>query len=123
GASALADRMASCLEAFAQRDRSAVRTALAKSIERLPHLDGAALLRTFGRLGHLDVAWDLVDDPMAARVDGLVAGVQPGDVYGNLTPEQASVFSLVGTSVGRARLPSLEGKFQGLHPRSRALVM
>lgn len=123
GATVIADRMAACIAAFVHRDRPEVRDAVAKALQRPQLADGGTLLRAFGRVGDLDDFWDNVDEPMAARVDGLIAALVPLDVYGNLAPDQAAIVSLVGSNTARQHLPSLEAKFQDLHPRARALVM
>lgn len=123
GPAVIADRMAACITAFVQRDRPEVRDAFAKALQRPQLADGSTLLRAFGRVGDLEVLWDHVDEPMSARVDGMVAALAPLDVYGNLSPDQAAVLSLVGSSAARLRLPSLEAKFLSLHPRARASVM
>lgn len=123
GTVGLADAMAATLPAFAQRDRGAVRDALAKSIDRMSHLESKALVRAFARLGELEVLWEVVDEPIAARLGTLVAGMHPGPPYGELSQEDIGIISLVAVPAARARLPELLSKFEGLPTKQRAVVM
>jgi hypothetical protein len=124
GTVVIAGRMAACLGAFVQRDRTAVKDALAKSIDRLPHGDGGALLRVFGRLGDLDVLWDLVDDAVVERLDAVVAAVRPSGMFENgLTDDEVSTLSLAGIGAARAWIPTLVMKFESLPSYAQGLVM
>lgn len=123
GTVGVADAMAASLPAFAQRDRAAVRDALARSMDRMSHLESAALVRAVARLGELEVLWEVVDEPIVARMGSLVGGMHPGPPYGELNQEDAGIISLVAIPAARARLPQLVSKFAGLPTMQRAMVM
>jgi len=123
GARIVADRMAVCLVAFAKRDREVVRDALSKSLDRFRHVDGEALFRALGRLGGMDLFWEVVDAPLAQRLAHVVSALPPPDQYGNLEPGQVEVLSLVASATAREALPTLEVKFAALHYRAKAAVI
>ena len=119
----VADAMAATLPAFAQRDRAAVRDALAKSMDRMSHLESPALLRAFARLAELEVLWEVVDEPNVARLGTLLAGMHPGPPYGELSRDDVDLISMVGVPAARSKLPQLLSKFEGLPTKQRAIVM
>ena len=84
GAVVVADRMRSCVLAFASRDRGIVRDAVSKVVERLRDVDSEIQLRALGRLGDLDVFWDALDDPMRSRLESLVGNLRLQDPFGEL---------------------------------------
>ncbi|GAA2419664.1 hypothetical protein GCM10010404_92670 [Nonomuraea africana] len=64
--------MAIVLSAFAQRDRELVRVAVAAQRERFQVLDGSTQLRALVRLGDQDYFWDIVNEALASRLQGLL---------------------------------------------------
>jgi hypothetical protein len=123
GSLILADRMAACLRAFANRDRTMIRDALLRSLDRFRQVDGASLLRAVGRLGDLDLLWTIIDDPISERLGALISAMSPPTGYGDLAEEDAAVLSLVCRADARARLPILETRFASLPTVARAGVM
>ena len=71
----------------------------------------------------LEVLWEVVDEPIVARLDSLIGGMHPGPPYGELNQEDAGIISLVAIPATRARLPQLVSKFEGLPTMHRAIVM
>ncbi|GAA1264161.1 hypothetical protein Psi02_76280 [Planotetraspora silvatica] len=119
----LANRMAVCLGAFANGDRAMVAAALTKSLDRLRRAEGQVQLRAVARLAELDAFWDLVDSPLAIRVEELAAGLVPPSFYDALEPEGAEALSVVRSAQARALLPSLESTVAALWVSNRAQVM
>lgn len=105
----LADRMATALEAFAARDRELIRRIMADVGTRFQRLDGGTQLRALTRLGTLDFFWDMVDQPLEARLNELVNDLE--EVDGWLLPESATALALVRDSTARQRLPALAQRY------------
>lgn len=124
GAIELANRMAACLSAFADRDRDLVREAVTKATQRLGQQPTDLLLRTLGRLGDLDVFWGAIDQPTRAQIRHRVEQMQlPAGPFGELPPETASVLALVSVDDIRKDFPVLESKFVQLSTWHRATVI
>jgi hypothetical protein len=123
GAVVVADRMTTCVLAFAGRDRSVVRDAVRKVVERLRDVGGEVQLRAFGRLGDLDVLWDALDDPMRSRLVSLIGNIPLPDRFDRIPPHHAAVLSLVGIDEIRERMPVLEGTFSRLSAWNQAVVI
>ncbi|WP_225641033.1 hypothetical protein [Streptomyces werraensis] len=119
----MADRYATCLRAFAQRDRSLVKDAIASIIGRLGQQPLEAQIRALVRLGDLDVFWDEVEDVMRTQLNDYINLIHLQDEYQPLTVEQTGVLGLVEFTSIRRALPSLESKFQGLSPGQKASVV
>jgi hypothetical protein len=123
GAVAVADRMTTCVLAFASRDRGVVRDAVRKVVERFRNAEGAIQLRALGRLGDLDVFWDAVDDPMRSRLERLIRTIPLPDRFAELHQDHAAVLSLVALDEIRGRMPVLQGMFGRLSASNRAIVV
>ncbi|GAT68786.1 hypothetical protein PS9374_04451 [Planomonospora sphaerica] len=122
-ASLLADRMAVSLKAFAEKDHAMVATALAKSLDRLRRAEGPVQLRAAARLAALDVFWDLIDQPLADRLDELVAQTAPSSFWDTVPAEDAEALAMTRVAQARSLLPKLETTFTSLSANNRALVM
>jgi hypothetical protein len=114
-----ADRMAEAVKAIALRDRELVRTTLAGLKSRFQPLDGGVQLRSLARLGDQDFFWDVVDQPLADRLNGLVSGAVPVGADDAMPGELVSVLALVRDERARNRLPGLEEHFNTLSFRRR----
>jgi hypothetical protein len=123
GARIVADRMAVCLVAFAHTDRQLARDTLSKLLDRFRHVEGEALFRALGRLGGMDLFWEVVDAALTQRLAHVVSELPPPDRYGNLEPGHVEVLSLVAGATAREALPTLEVKFAALHHRAKAAVI
>ncbi|TWH52639.1 hypothetical protein L612_002000000500 [Rhodococcus rhodochrous J38] len=110
-----ADRSAIVLSAFAQRDRELVRSAVAGQRERFGSLDGDIQLRALVRLGDEDYFWDIVDDPLADKLNGLLNREIRRPDWEPLR-ESAASLAMVSSSYARERLPVLEQRFEALSP-------
>ncbi|GII85785.1 hypothetical protein Ssi03_37750 [Sphaerisporangium siamense] len=119
----LADRTAECLHAFTTGDSAIVAASLKKSLDRLSKVDGQQQLRAAARLAELDAFWDLLDAPLTARLDELIAGLAPSSPWELLTPDNAEALSVVRVTQARAVLPRLEITFGALSAVNRAQVM
>ncbi|MBB6546925.1 hypothetical protein [Nonomuraea rubra] len=119
----LADRTAECLHAFTTGDSAMVAASLNMSLDRLGKVDGQQQLRAAARLAELDAFWDLLDAPLTARLDELIAGLAPSPQWELLAPDNAEALSMVGVSQARAALPRLESTFGALSAVNRAQVM
>jgi hypothetical protein len=115
----LADRMAEAVKAFALRDRQLVRTTLAGLKSRFQPLDSGVQLRALSRLGDQDFFWDVVDQPLAERLNGLISAAVPVGEHDALPAELASVLALVRDVRARDHLPGLEQRFSTLAFRHR----
>ena len=115
---AVASRMAHCLNAFAQRDRVLVRSTMERLAERFRKLDGETQIRALARLGDQDYFWDMVDQPLADRLDDLVKAPVPEP----LPAARAAMLALVRDRSARDHLPSLETRFNELGTMHRAQV-
>ncbi|MGH8895449.1 MAG: hypothetical protein ACRDZ4_00155 [Egibacteraceae bacterium] len=109
----LANRMTVCVKAFIERDRGMVRDAAGRNVERLRDLPGEIQIRTLGRLGDIDVFWELVDEPTRSRFEDLIKGMYLPE-HGRLSQDYATVLSLVAVDVARSRIPALEERFSEL---------
>jgi len=119
----LADRMAVCLRAFATSDHTMVAAALAKSMDRLRRAEGQQQLRAAARLAELDAFWDVLDAPLTAQLNELVARLVPASGDHALTAESAEALSMVRVAQARVVLPRLEPAFTALLVKNRAQVM
>jgi hypothetical protein len=122
GAVEVANRMGVCLDVFCEADRGLVRKALAKNQDVLMQLDNSRLLRALGRLGHLDVFWEVLDDSMTARIDMLVDGL-PAPESWELSRQLADLSSLYGVPYVRDMAPSFGRYFTRLPAVARASAM
>lgn len=121
-AEVMADRYATCLRAFAQRDRSVVKDAIASIIGRLGQQPLDTQIRALVRLGDLDVFWDEVEDVMRTQFNDYINLIH-SDEYQSLTVKQTGVLGLVEFTSIRKALPSLEPQFQRLSPGQKASVI
>jgi hypothetical protein len=122
-ATTVADRMADCVKDFAQRDRVLVRETTENLAGRFGGLDGAVQIRALARLGDQDFFWDMIDPPLANRLNGLVAVADVGDDRWSPIPvETAAMLSLVRDENARNHLPSLMARFKELEPWRRAQI-
>ena len=119
----VADRMTTCVLAFAGRDRRVVRDAVRKVVERFRTVDGEVQLRAFGRLGDLDVFWDALDEPMRSRLVSLIGNLPLPDRFDRIPQHHAAVLSLIGTDEIRHRMPVLEDKFSRFSAWNQAVVI
>ncbi|BCN51960.1 hypothetical protein RE9425_03500 [Prescottella equi] len=113
-AAELADRSASVLFAFALRDRELVSSAIAKQRERFRQREGAVQLRALIRLGDQDFFWDIVDDPLAERLNELVSRDFTSPQGQPLHDGSAASIAMVSSRFARDRLPKLEERFKEL---------
>jgi hypothetical protein len=118
-----ADRSAIVLSAFAQRDRGLVRNAVAGQHEPFQQLEGEKQLRAFVRLGDEDYFWDIVDQPLAERLQGLLSAFIPIEPWESLRSDVAASFAMVRSDYARARLPELEERFAALEDTHRMNVV
>jgi hypothetical protein len=111
-----ADRMAVALAAFANRDRELVRSAVAEQIARFHTLDGSAQLRAVARpgLGDQDYFWDAVDQPLAERLEGLLAAPVAVADYEPLPPDLAASLAVVRSPDAREKMAGLEVRFTSM---------
>ncbi len=110
----LADRMAETIKAFALRDRELVRTTLADLNQRFQPLDSGIHWRALIRLGDQDFFCDIVDQPLAERLNSLINIPLDVSQYDALPAGLASLLALVRDQRARTRLPSLEQRFTTL---------
>ncbi|WP_331719716.1 hypothetical protein [Streptomyces virginiae] len=119
----MADRYATCLRAFAERDRTLVQEAIAPVMGRLGQQPFDAQVRALVRLGDLDAFWDEVETAMRTQFEDYAGQINlPGD-YDPLSADQVVFLSLVELKHVRAALPSLEPKFQALSAWQKASVI
>jgi hypothetical protein len=117
-----ADRMAVALEAFAGRDRELVREALVDQRDRFKTAEGLVQVRALLRFADKDYFWDLVDGPLADRLQDL-ALPSSGDPAGAvLSAETASALTVVRSRYVHDRLPKLEARFLALPRYNQMLV-
>ncbi|MFD3565032.1 hypothetical protein ACFWVU_36040 [Streptomyces sp. NPDC058686] len=119
----MADRYATCLRAFAERDRAVVQDAIASVIGRLGQQPLHVQIRALVRLGDLDAFWDQVDEAMRTQLGDYVEQIDLPDGYDPLTADQIGVLGLVELKHVRMALPALEPKFQGLSAWQKASVI
>ncbi|MEV0187205.1 hypothetical protein AB0I39_01550 [Kitasatospora purpeofusca] len=119
----MASRYATCLRAFAKRDRSVVQEALSSVMGRLGQQPLDVQIRALVRLGDLDVFWDEVEDVMRAQIGDYIDQIDLPDGYHPLTVDQTGVMGLVELRHVRMAMPSLEAKFQGLSAWQKASVI
>jgi hypothetical protein len=117
-----ADRMATALLAFAQRDRELVRAAVAAQSERFQVLDGATQLRALARLGDQDFFWNSVDEALGTRLQGMVDTPVTVSEWDPLPAEHSAVMALILSPFARERLPVLEPRFTSLSWTQRLFV-
>ncbi|MFI1063866.1 hypothetical protein ACH4TC_18505 [Streptomyces spororaveus] len=122
-APSVAGRYATCLRAFAERDRTVVQQAIAPVINRLGQQPLEVQVRAVARLGDLDAFWDEVEDAIRAQIGDYIKQINPPDTYHLLTVEQTQTLSLVELTNVRTGLPSLEPKFQSLSAWQKASVI
>lgn len=109
-----ANRSAQVLSAFAQRDRELVRSAVVGQREQFQTLEGEAQLRALVRLGDQDFFWELVDEPLRARFQGLLTRPITADAWEPLRADIAASLATVAISDVRERIPALEQRFSSL---------
>ncbi|WP_040815978.1 hypothetical protein [Nocardia concava] len=109
-----ADRMATALEALAQRDRELVRTALARVADRFQTQDGATQIWALVRLGAQDYFWEALDPSVIPRLEGLLYARIPKGELEPLPGDIAAGIALVRSRFARERLPGLEARFTDL---------
>ncbi|CCH88517.1 conserved protein of unknown function [Modestobacter italicus] len=128
GGRVVAERMHEVVQAFLARDRDAVTPAISKVMDRLAALDSAGLTGAIGRVGDLDVLWELLPAPLVDRIADMLAAAQlpthaDSLAMEDLTPEQVDLLSPVGSAAARARIPLLVTRFGELTVEGRASVM
>ncbi|WP_130915508.1 hypothetical protein [Nocardia cyriacigeorgica] len=109
-----ADRMAIALNAFAQRDRELVTSAVAEQRERFALSGSTVMLAALDRLGDQEYFWNLIDDSLAVRLQGLLGHQVPGAA----PPGTHGAFfhlAVVRFALARQRLPELESLFDSLN--------
>jgi len=109
-----ANRSAVVLFAFAQRDRELVGSAIAGQREHFQRLDGEMQLRALVRLGDQDYFWNIVDEPLAQRLHGLLSRNITAAEWEPLPADIAASLAMVSSSYARERLPVLEQRFAEL---------
>ncbi|WP_111167315.1 hypothetical protein [Spongiactinospora gelatinilytica] len=109
-----ADRMASALIAFAQRDRELVRATVAAQSERFQVLEGATQLRALVRLGDQDFFWNMVDRALTTRLREMVNKMPIVADWDPLPATTTAVLAMVRSPYARERLPELETHFATL---------
>jgi hypothetical protein len=122
GASIVADRMATCLKAFAERDRDLVRSTMEALADHFRRLDGEVQSRALARLGDQDFFWDMVDEPLEDRLDGLVAVADVGGPWGDMPTDVSGMLAIVRDDIARNRLASLTARFEALASWHKAQV-
>jgi hypothetical protein len=118
-----ADRMASCLRCFADRDAELAKRAVAKQMDRLEKAEPAVQLRALGRLGDLPAFWASVADPVRALFNARIDKIGKAIRLGSLKPEEAKAIALVTQPELRAGLPALAPAFASLSVGNRAQVV
>lgn len=118
-----ANRSAVVLSAFAQRDRELVRSAIAGQREPFQRLDGEMHLRALVRLGDQDYFWDIVDEPLAERFQGLLSAPNTLEQSEPLPTDIAAGLAMVRSDYARTRLPVLEQRFAELTDLHRMNVI
>lgn len=121
--SVMADRYATCLRAFAERDRAVVQQAIESVIGRLGQQPLEVQIRALARLGDLDVFWDQVDGAMRSQITDYIEQINLPDDHSPLTVDQTGVLGLVELKNLRTALPSLEPKFRALSASQKASVI
>jgi hypothetical protein len=117
-----ADRMAVALEAFAGRNRDLVRDKLAAQRETFKTAVGIVQVRALIRFADKDYFWDLIDGPLADRLQDLTVPPTGDPASEVLTAETAAALAVVRSRYVRERLPKLEARFLALPPYSQMLV-
>ncbi|MER5432887.1 hypothetical protein [Streptomyces sp. NPDC002588] len=118
-----ADRSALVLLAFAQRDRELVRSAVAGQRESFQTLDGETQLRALVRLCDQDFFWEMVDEPLRERLQGLLTRNITAAVWEPLRADIAASLAVVSSSYARERIPALEQHFADLPELHRMNVV
>ncbi|MEC3975785.1 hypothetical protein [Amycolatopsis sp. H20-H5] len=109
-----ADRMAIALDAFAHRNRALVMAVMADQRERFALAESTVMLGTLSRLGGQDYFWNMVDNSLATRIQGLLEHQLPGSAPHG-THGAFFHLAVVRFDLARQRLPKLEGFFGRLH--------
>ncbi|WP_200309404.1 hypothetical protein [Streptomyces adelaidensis] len=118
-----ANRSAVVLFAFAQRDRELVRSAVAGQRENFQTLDGEMQLRALTRLGDQDFFWEMVDEPLRERLQGLLTRNITAAAWEPLRSDIAASLTVVSSSYARERIPALEQRFADLPELHRMNVV
>ncbi|MFJ2195370.1 hypothetical protein [Streptomyces violaceusniger] len=119
----MADRYATCLHAFAERDRTVVQDAVASVMGRLGQQPLHVQIRALVRLGDLDAFWDEVEEAMRAQIGDYIQQIDLPDDYDPLTADQIGILGLVELKHVRMALPALVPKFQDLSAWQKAPVI
>ncbi|MFF2374938.1 hypothetical protein ACFVUW_11205 [Streptomyces xiamenensis] len=123
-ADALADRMAQCLKAFADRDTAIVRGELEMQMTHLEQSEPVRHINVLARLGDLSVFWDALPDSLLSLYDSSIANLlQDGQRLRGLTLPWTTVMAMVRNPDHRRRLPALEATFLKLPAGERAAVI
>ncbi|RDV49125.1 MULTISPECIES: hypothetical protein [unclassified Streptomyces] len=118
-----ANRSAIVLFAFAQRDRGLVRSAIAGQRENFQTLDGETQLRALIRLCDQDFFWEMVDEPLCERLQGLLTRRITAAAWEPLRADIAASLAVVSSSYARERIPALEEHFATLPDLHRMNVV
>ena len=129
-AATVADRMASCLAAFAAHDRDTVRNAVRSVVlGRLDSATASTLGNSVKRVGNLDVFWEALSDRQVERLEAMVRAMtlppREQQRWGDPTttaPENIALLSAAASGAARGRLPILE-RLNETSPTVQAAVM
>lgn len=118
-----ADRSATVLKAFAARERELVRGELTLLRDRFREATPECQRRALGRLGDLDLFWDMTDGSLVEHLNNLVG--QEFRVFGSepLKIRTATTLSLVAVASVRDRLGQLETQFNRLSSHQKVNVI
>lgn len=119
----IADRMSSCLRAFAQRAYNDVAEKFAKHRDRFRQADGEVQIRALVRVSAHDAFWDSIDEPLAARLNELVTSSRPTDPLEDLSISSAGLFGVAASARARSKLPDLQGAFDSLSAKQKGRVI
>lgn len=109
-----ANRCAVVLRAFAERDRALVSSAVVAQREPFQQIDGQAQVRALIRMGDQDYFWDMVDGPLAERLDGLLTIPTDLAPWDPLPSDLAVQFTILRSEQARRHLPRLATGFTTL---------
>jgi hypothetical protein len=118
-----ANRSALVLFAFAQRDRDLVRSAVLGQREHFQTIEGEIQLRALVRLCDQDFFWEIVDEPLRERFQGLLTRNISAGVLEPLRADIAASLTVVSSSYARERIPVLEQRFESLPELHRMNVV
>lgn len=118
-----ADRMATALQALAERARDTVRDAVGHCQEQLKTLDAATQLRVLVRMADQDYFWSAVDQPLADLFQAQLSRPITVAPWEPLPPDLAAGLAVVASRQARDRLSILATRFDQLDDHHRRNVM